>query len=195
MALTDGNLQEIPYINLKPKQREFVDMYFRCNMNATDAYSRLHPSAKRESCRANASELLTNTNILAAVNDHITKQAMSRDEVLWRLSSIARATTFSFIRITDEGFCYFDFSDPEAEQYFFLIKKIKTKRTRRLVGKGEQAEPWEDEWVEVELHDAQQALATIAKYHGMLTDKVDVTSGGEKLPAVNIYLPDNGRDK
>jgi hypothetical protein len=156
-------------------------------MNATDAYSRLHPKAQRDTCRSKASEIVAKDNILLAINDHITKQAMSRDEVLCRLSAIARASTFPFIRITDEGFCYFDFSDPEAEQYFFLVKKIKTKRTRRVEGRGDDAEQWEDEWVEVELHDAQTALTTIAKYHGMLTDKLDVTSAGEKINTADGY--------
>ena len=181
------NTKEIPCINLKPKERAFVDMYFRCNMNGTDAYSRLHPEAQRDTCRARAAETIAKSNIQAAINDHLTKQAMGKDEVLSRLSAIARASEFPFIRITDEGFCYFDFSDPEAEQYFFLIKKIKTKRTRRIEGKGEDKETWEDEWVEVELHDSQAALNTIAKYHGLLTDKVDVTSGGKEINSIDGY--------
>ena len=156
-------------------------------MNATEAYSQLHPNAKRDTCRAKSSELVSKGNIQKEISNRLTKQAMGKDEVLARLSSMARASEMPFIRITEEGFVYFDFNNPEAKDYLFLIKKIKTKRTRRIVGKGEQAEPWEDEWVEVELHDAQQALATIAKYHGMLTDKVDVTSGGEKVTINVIY--------
>lgn len=156
-------------------------------MNGTDAYSRLHPEAQRDTCRAKASEIVAKDNIQAAINDHLTKNAMGKDEVLSRLSAIARASEFPFIRITDEGFCYFDFSDPEAEQYFFLIKKIKTKRTRRILGHGEDKETWEDEWVEVELHDSQAALNTIAKYHGLLTDKVDITTQGEKVNSINGY--------
>ena len=182
-----ASTKEIPSINLKPKERAFVDMYFRCNMNGTDAYSRLHPEAQRDTCRAKASEIVAKDNIQAAINDHLTKNAMGKDEVLSRLSAIARASEFPFIRITDEGFCYFDFSDPEAEQYFFLIKKIKTKRTRRILGHGEDKETWEDEWVEVELHDSQAALNTIAKYHGLLTDKVDITTQGEKVNSINGY--------
>ena len=181
------NTKEIPSINLKPKERAFVDMYFRCNMNGTEAYSRLHPTAKRDSCRAKAVELVAKVSIQTAISDYLTKQAMGKDEVLSRLSAIARASEFPFIRITDEGFCYFDFSDPESEQYLFLIKKIKTKRTRKVVGRGEEAEDWEDEWIEVELHDAQQALNTLAKYHGMLTDKVDVTSNGKEINQIDGY--------
>ena len=86
-----------------------------------------------------------------------------------------------FIRITDEGFTYFDFSHPDAKNYFHLIKKIKTKRTRRVEGRGDDAEVWEDEWVEVELHDAQAALEKIGKYHGLFIDRTDVTTLGEKV--------------
>jgi hypothetical protein len=193
MILSQEKSKETPSINLKPRERAFVDMYFRCNMNGTDAYSRLHPKSKRDSCRSNASELLTNPNIQSAISDHLTKEAMGKDEVLSRLSAIARASEFPFISITNEGFCYFDFSDPEAEKYFFLIKKIKTKRTRRVEGHGEDAEEWEDEWVEVELHDAQQALNTIAKYHGMLTDRVDVTSDGKAI-TINVKLESDDSD-
>ena len=183
---TDANLHETPS-TLSNKERAFVDLYFGCNMNATEAYSRLYPKATRDTCRANASKLLSKTNIQSEVSDRLTKQAMGKDEVLARLSSMARASEMPFIRITGEGFVYFDFNNPDAQDYLYLIKKIKTKRTRRLVGKGSDAEPWEDEWVEVELHDAQAALSTIAKYHGMLTDKVDLTSGGEKL-TINVKL-------
>lgn len=177
---TNENSQETRS-TLSNKERAFVDLYFGCNMNATEAYSQLHPNSKRGTCRANASELLSKTNIQSEISDRLTKQAMGKDEVLARLSAMARASEMPFIRITDEGFVYFDFANPEAKDYLYLIKKIKTKRTRRIVGRGDEAEPWEDEWVEVELHDAQSALNTIAKYHGMLTDKVDVTSGGEKI--------------
>jgi len=155
-------------------------------MNATEAYSRLHPTAQRDTCRAKASDLIAKDNIATEVERRLSEQAMGKSEVLARLSAIARASEFPFIRITKEGFCYFNFNNPQAEDYLFLIKKIKTKRTRRLEGSGDNAEVWEDEWVEVELHDSQAALNTIAKYHGMLTDKVDVTSAGEKIETIKV---------
>lgn len=40
-----------------------------------------------------------------------------------------------------------------------------------------------------------RALELVGKHLGMFTERVDVTSGGEKLkgPIVNVYLPENGR--
>lgn len=166
--LSDESIKILP--TLSHKEHAFVDMYFHCNMNATEAYQRLHPKANRDTSRSKASDLVTNGNIAAAIEKRLSDQAMGKSEVLSRLSAIARASEFPFIKITPEGFCYFDFSNPQAEDYLFLIKKIKTKRTRRIEGRGDNSEEWEDEWVEVELYDAQQALATLAKYHGMLTD-------------------------
>ena len=162
-----------PTPNLKPKQRAFVEAYFNNQMNATEAYLTLHPNTGRDSARASASALLTNPNILAEIDRRMSEQVMSANEVLKRLSDMGKANLLPFIRITDEGFTYFDFSHPDAKNYFHLIKKIKTKRTRRVEGKGENAEVWEDEWVEVELHDAQSALEKIGKHHHLFRDETE----------------------
>lgn len=173
------------------KEAAFVDMYFRCNMNATEAYRRLHPKTNYETSRVLASRLVAKVNIKAEISKRLDEQAMPKSEILARLGAMARATTFKFIRITSEGFCYFDFSDPEAEEYFYLIKKIKTKRTRRIEGKGENAEPWEDEWVEVELHDARAALETLGRYQRLEQPEINVSTEGSciSLPA-ELLAPD-----
>ena len=105
------------------------------------------------------------------------ENAMSADEDLHRLSDMGRASLMPFVKITDGGTVYFDFSQPDAKKYLHLIKKIKTKRTRRV----EDGEKWEDEFVEVELYDSQSALALIAKYHNLIVDRTDITSKGEKI--------------
>jgi hypothetical protein len=100
---------------------------------------------------------------------------MGSTEVLGRLSDMARATVLPFIRISEDGAVFFDFSDPDAKNYFHLIKKVKTKRTRRLTGRGDDVEQWEDEWVEVELHDAQAALVNMGRHHKLFTDQQEVS--------------------
>ena len=112
-------------------------------MNGTEAYQRLHPKADRESCRSLAADLLAKVSVQLLITDRLEKMAMPKSEVLARLTGMARASTLPFIRVTDEGFVFFDFNNPDAMEFLYLIKKIKTKRTRRLEGKGEEAEPWE----------------------------------------------------
>ncbi len=165
-----------------------MEMYFRCNMNGTEAYSRLHPKVSREVCRTKAAELVAKGNIQQQISERLEKMAMPKSEVLARLTGMARASQLPFIRITDDGFVYFDFNNPDAVEYMYLIRKIKTKRTRRLEGKGEAAEPWEDEWVEVELHDAQQALEKLGRYYRLEKGEDDRSSTAGALASLPAEL-------
>jgi len=158
-------------IKLSNKQRVFIEEYLRC-WNATEAD--IAAGYSKRTATVIGSENLLKPYIADEVKRRIAEKVMSADEVLKRMSDMARASHLPFIEISEDGFVYFDFSHPDAKNYFHLIKKIKTKRQRRTEGRGEEAEQWEDEWVEVELYDAQAALTTLAKYHGLLVDKTDV---------------------
>lgn len=184
-------------IELTNDEQAFIAAYFEENMNGTRAYIKLHPDVSYDSARASAPRLLANVSIKREIKRRLGERAMSAEEAIYRLGEIGRADLFPFIRIDDDGFVYFNFADEEAKRHLFLIKKIKSKRERRLEGKGEDAEEWEGEWVEVELHDAHAAIRDILKLHGKFIEKMDLTSDGKPLPAavINVYLPDNGRDK
>jgi hypothetical protein len=180
--MSDKNESSDTPIELTLDELAFVAAYFEENMNGTRAYMKLHPKASYESARALASQTLTNVNIRAEIKRRLNERAMSAEEAIYRLGEIGRADLFPFIRIDDDGFIYFNFSDPDAKRYLFLVKKIKTKRERRLEGRGDDAEAWEGEWVEVELHDAHAAIRDILKMHGKLTEKHEVTGkDGEPL--------------
>jgi len=170
-----------PDIKLTPDETAFIAAYFEENMNATRAYMKQHPDAGYDTARAAASVTIAKYNIKAEIKRRLNERAMSAEEAIYRLGEIGRADLFPFIRIDDDGFVYFNFADPEAKRHLFLIKKIKSKRERRLEGKGDDAEAWEGEWVEVELHDAHAAIRDILKIHGKFTDRVDLTSGGKPI--------------
>jgi len=159
----------------------FVAAYFECNMNGTRAYMKLHPKASYQSAKALSSATLTNVNLKAEITRILTERAMSAEEAVARMGAIAKADIYPFIRTGEDGFVYFDLSDPQAQEHLYLIKEMETKRERRIEGKGKDAEVWEGEWVKVKLHDAYIALRDIAKMHGKLTEKVDMTSNGETL--------------
>lgn len=159
---------------ISDSERAFIDAYMSNGYNATRAYMAVHPKAKYESARAASSVVLTNLNIKEAIAEEFQKRVMQKDEVLGRLSDMARASHYPFIEIDSDGFVYFDFSSPEAKDNLHLIKKIKTQRKRKISGKGEEAEVWEGEWVEVELHDSKDALKLIGQHEGILDpDKGD----------------------
>ncbi len=54
---------------LNPRRKKFLKNYLDASMNATDAYVDAY-GCKRDSARINASKLLTNANIIAAVEKH-----------------------------------------------------------------------------------------------------------------------------
>lgn len=166
-------------IELSLDDLAFIAAYFEENMNGTRAYMKLHPKSGYDSSRSSASTILAKPNIRAEIKRRLDEKAMSAEEALYRLGEIGRADLFPFIRVDDDGFVYFNFSDPEAKRYLFLIKKIKTKRERRVDGKDEDAEAWEGEWVEVELHDAHAAIRDILRVHGKFNDKLKIDLGVE----------------
>jgi phage terminase small subunit len=151
---------------------EMVNAYFDENMNQTRAYLKIHPGANYDSAKTEACKFFTKPHIRAEIERRLKANAMSAEEVLSRLGDMARATHKPYIKVDSDGFAYFNLADPEAQKNMHLIKKMKTKRERRLTGRGKEAEEWEGEWVEVELHDAQAALEKIGKFHGMFIDNV-----------------------
>jgi len=173
---------------LSYKQLRFVEAYL-ISGNATDAARRAGYSEKY--LHTNASKLLRNTTIQARIEERLKESIMGANEVLKRLSDMAKSSLLPFIEITEDGFVYFDFSHPDAKNYIHLIKKIRSKRTRQIMGSGNDAEEWENEWVEVELHDAKDALVQLGRYHALFTD--NIKGNVDHNVKVSVYLPDNKR--
>ena len=170
---------------LSPEEERFVNYLFDENMNRTRAYMRTFPNSSYDAAKSSASRMLTKANVKAEVSRRLEEEAMSAEEAIARLARIARGSMLPFLKKGPDGFVYMNLNDPEAEQYMFLVKEMEAKRQRRIVGQGEAAEEWEDEWVKVKLYSSYEANIDILKLHGKFTKKVDLTSGGNPLPAVN----------
>lgn len=169
-------------IELSNTDYDFGCEYLINGLNATRAYMKTHPESSYDSARSSSSELLAKPNIVLFINDRMKKKAMQADEVVARLSDIARGNHLPFIKVASDGFIYFDFSQPEAKDYMHLIKKIETKRERRIEGAGADAEEWEGEWVKVELHDAHAALRDLGRWHKLFVDRVENSGFSIEIP-------------
>jgi len=163
-------------IELTNDELAFVAAYFECNMNGTRAYMKLHPNSSYDAARSSAPVVLAKPSIKYEIKRILTERAMSAEEAVARMGAIAKADLFPFIKIDDDGFTYFNFADPQAIEHLYLVREMETKRERRIEGKGKDAEVWEGEWVRVRLHDAYIALRDIAKMHGKLTEKLDLSN-------------------
>jgi phage terminase small subunit len=160
---------------LSKKHQKFVNEYLRC-WNGTRAYMAVYPNASYETARANASTLLAETNIAAVVAERLNEAHMSANEALEILSAQARGDIGAF----SDRLGQLDLQAAKEAGRSRLIKKFK-QRTITKIGKSDDDDDTEIHDVEIELYDAQAAAEKILKIHGKFTDRVDVTSGGEKI--------------
>ena len=150
---------------LSDKQQAFINEYFLCGFNQTEAYRRAGYEGEYDTLAANASRLIRNDKVRAEIDRRMAEYTMSANEVIARLSSQGRADIDDLHNETGE----FDYRIAKQRGQTHLIKKMKRKRTYRTDEDGERLI---DEYIEVELHDVQSALQLLGKYHALFTDRV-----------------------
>lgn len=151
------------------KQRAFIANYLRC-FNATEAAKRAGYSAK--TANEQASRLLANVSIRAEIDRILDERMMGAKEVLDRLSDIGRSDIAQLMSVSSNGFSL-DMVMAKELGLTKLIKRIKQK-TITYPGKNGD-EDREETTLEVELYDAQSALVTMGKQHGLFATKVELT--------------------
>lgn len=177
-------------IELSLSDLEFANKYLSNGLNATQAYLEIHPDLLDEdkhpngydSAKSSASDLLAKPNIQLYIKDRSKKGGMGVEEIVMRISNIARADMYPFIKYMPDGFVYFDLSSPQAKSHMYMIKEMEPKRERRVEGAGEAAEEWEGEWVKVKLHDSYAALRDLAKINKLFVDRTENTQFNVELP-------------
>jgi phage terminase small subunit len=172
---------------LKPlsrKHQKFVNEYLK-RWNGTRAYMAVYPKAAEDSARTSAAELLAKDNISAAIAERIKESQMSADEALEILAAHARGDMGQF----SDRLGGLDFQSAKEAGLSRLIKKFK-QRTVTKIGKTDKDEDIEIHDVEIELYDAQAAAEKILKVHGKFTERVDLTSGGDKIAQIGINTVD-----
>jgi len=81
---------------LNRAQEVFISEYLLC-FNATEAYSRAYPKAKRTSAGANGHELLKNPEISNRIQERLSEVHMGADEALKLLADMARGDLTEFM--------------------------------------------------------------------------------------------------
>jgi phage terminase small subunit len=133
-------------MGLTPKRRAFIEYYLKC-WNSSEA-ARL--AGYKGKANVVGPRLLANVSIQAAIQARLNELQMSADEVLSRLSEMARADISDFIN----DFGGIDWDKVRAKGY--LVKKVRHN-------KGKNSE--------IELHDAKDALIWIGKHHKLFTER------------------------
>ncbi len=143
---------------LTNKQQAFIDFYFTCGFNATEAARRAGYAFPNVEGPKN----LVNPSIKDEISRRMDEYAMPANEVLARLAEMARGTMYDFL--DEHG--TIDLNIARERGRLHLVK------SRSTTDKGER----------IELYDAQAALVQLGKAHGLFVDRQEVTgANGEEV--------------
>jgi len=156
---------------LSNKQQAFISCYLT-TWNASEA-ARLAGYSER-SARFIGRENLTKPYIQAAIKARLDDLSVSSDEVIVRLTDIARGSLEDFIDIDDTGGIRLDLAKAARLGKLHLIKRL---------------EPTEWGW-RIELYDAQAALVQLGKALGVFKEETHRDEIGIALAAILIRLAD-----
>lgn len=155
------------------KQRAFIKEYLR-DFNGSKAAIRAGYS--RKSAYAIGSELLKKPEIQKAIRQDLEERLMSADEDLKRLAEMARGDMGDFLDISSMSY-QLDLNKAKELGITHLIKKVRQKTVTTVDKDGHEEET---NTIEIELYDAQEALNSIGKYHGLFVDRTELTGAAGK---------------
>jgi phage terminase small subunit len=154
-------------MGLSKKQRDFVDHYVT-HWNATKAA--IDAGYSEKSARSIASENLTKPDIQAAIEAEIA-QIMPKGEVVQLLAARARSTIADVLRLPFLG--PMPEGHPPQAIDGWAIDLIKAQQTGAIHQvKKIKSGKWGPE---IEMYDPHPARELVAKYHGMLVERTEVT--------------------
>jgi len=167
---------------LTDKQRIFCEHYIQC-WNATEAARRAGYKGDDNTLGVVGFENLRKPKIEKYISARVNEVAMSADEVLQRLTEWGRGSVAPFLQNDDfsEGI---DLSSDEAKANLSLIKKVKQRE--RVISGDEDTVLQRN--IEIELHDAKDAVDKLARIRGMYNDSLDITSKGEQIQGSPIIV-------
>jgi phage terminase small subunit len=153
---------------LTVQQRLFVNAYLRNNGNGSRAASEAGYACPEIA----ASRLLRIVKVKRCIENRLEKVAMSADEVLIRLSRLAAVDATNFISLTN-GKAALDLAKAKKKDNLCGVKEIKETSHER--------EGITSTTVEVKIDSPLKALELLAKYHGILTDKIELKNSTQDV--------------
>lgn len=147
---------------LSDKQRLFVELYLANGLNAAQA-ARDAGYADGPGARVQGCNLKKDPRIAKIIEDRLAEHAMSANETLARLTEWGRGTMAYFVDEHGE----LDLESEQAKNHRHLIKKIHMDK----YGRPDR----------VELYDPKDAVKSLAKIHGLVTDRVEHSGSVEHV--------------
>ena len=166
-------------VPLQNERHELFCLEYLKDNNATQAYIRAGYKASK-AAQVAASTLLSKPMVRARV-DYLRQSKlkalhMGVDETLAEIAKIARASLGRILHITPGGDPYIDLSKADADTLDAVAEAtIEDFTDGREVDENGETIKRDVRRVKVKMHPKLAALQTLAKHHGLLTDKVEVS--------------------
>ncbi len=153
---------------LTVKQKMFAGFFAQC-LNGTQSAREAGYRGNDATLAAVASENLRKPKVKAYVDKLLEARALSKGEVLARISEQAAGDMSDFLEVGElEGVNTINLAQARDAGKLHLLKSVK-------VSKGAQGATS----ISVELYSAQNALDKLMKYYGLYQERLDLTSGGK----------------
>lgn len=152
--------------NLTTKQQIFIEEYLSNGYNATAAARTAGYAGGDAQLRVQGSDNLSKPNIRSRIDERLREHRLNADEVLARLSEMARGSMDDFID-SDSG--SLDLKKASKAQRLHLVKKIKS---RTIISNKDDSQVDE---TEIELYDAQKALIDLGRHLKLFTDNLNIS--------------------
>lgn len=161
------------------KEELFINAYLgEARFNATRAMRIAGYKGNDNVLAVSGHRLLRKPKIVELVRERINEAAMSANEVLSRLSDVARGRLADCL--DEDG--RFDLKLAKERGIDQLLKKLKVKRTSKRVGLVENGDKENSEVletsllyeeVEFEMYSALDALRDLGRYHKLFAERVE----------------------
>jgi phage terminase small subunit len=170
-------------MKLTPKENRFVQEYITNGYNATAAYKAAgYKYGADSTARAAACDLTAKPSVKAAIEAHEkeigNKYNIRVGELVNELKAIAFGNLADIVEIKTV-----DNEEYGAQQQFIVIKSTEemTGDQRRTLAEISETTQKGQRTIKIKQHDKIAAIKELLKISGALTEKIDITSGGEKL--------------
>lgn len=150
---------------LTPRQSAFIDHYLE-TQNATESARLAGYPQTESSLWVTGHRLLRSAKVQAELKRRLGKHILTPQEVLESLTEHARSDIADVLQPDGS----FDLRAAKRRGKSKLLRKLKVKQRYEKGADGELTPVIEHEF---ELHDAQAALNTMAKYHGLLIERTE----------------------
>ena len=165
------------------KHKKFVSEYLK-DFNATQAAIRAGYSKK--SAAETGCEILRNSKVKQYILKEFDKLGNVVQSALRETVKLATSDIANYCEIEPGGGLKQKAFEDMPEGSTSCIKEIKVKRTITENAEGKETHVTDN--IEYKLHDKQKSIDNILKIAQLLTDKIDITSGGEKIEPVKFVI-------